>query len=43
MLTVRLLWVLLLSTLVAASSGNVIEMTEDDWTNTLKGEWMIEL
>jgi hypothetical protein len=42
MLSVRLCFILFL-TLVASSSAKVIEMTEDDWTNTLKGEWMIEL
>lgn len=32
----------LLSILISVSSGKVVEIHEDDWTDVLKGEWMIE-
>jgi hypothetical protein len=34
---------LILSALIAASSAKVVEIHEEDWTDVLKGEWMIEL
>jgi hypothetical protein len=37
------IFVLVSALAVASTSGKVIEMSEDDWTKVLKGEWMIEL
>ena len=37
-------WSILISSfLISVSSAKVVEIQEDDWTDVLKGEWMIEL